>query len=1013
MGSSGNYTNGQPSQFGKPGRYQTFSSSGQYRNGSDYYYPLKGAAAMVVSSQFVFISYSHSDTHFVDRLQKDLEANGVTTWIDKTGLKPGTNDWDETLRTALRAAEAVVLVASPNSRKSTTVKEEVKLAEMYRVVVIPVWAQGRDDEFMESIAMGLGLGGMQYCDARGDRYDAAFHELTRLLQSKITLDPPSPPEPTPSPQSTPLPTPQTPPQTRAEARNPYKGLDSFKMSDSGDFFGRDKMISDLIGDVNTLVQAEPRGLSPERMVAVVGPSGSGKSSVVMAGLLPKLQAGALPGSNRWIYLDPIVPGVHPIEALAATLCRQLPQRSLQSLLVDLRDDETRGLHLLACGISRDLGAMVVLMIDQFEELFNLTSDEQERVQFIDLINTAITESHGPVIVLLTLRADFYDRPMQYRELYQLIQHHQRSILPMNLDELREVIEKPAALPDVRMTFEGPLVGDLLFDFGKEVGGLPLLEFTLDQLFRRRSGHMLTEQAYTEIGGVRGALKKQAEDTYLGFPTEEYREMARVLFLRLIDPGRTEQDTTRRRATQQELSLPDAHRAQILREVTNAFVKARLLVEDTHEGRNTVEVAHEALIREWPRLRDWLRESRDDIRLQQNISEDTAEWLKSGKEEDRLYRGAVLNEAQDWLQRGEPSTDELAFIQASVAARDAAAQRDITLQKEREAMRRRNRTLGFGLIGAVALLLIISLGLGLFAVNANLQDSRDKLAASRVLLDSTFIVTNTSDNANTQGSLRYEINHATDGSSVAFKKGLTGTIVLHSELILNKNIAINGPGQSRMTISGNNSHRIFDIGNNIAVTISNLTITDGYAFDPGGDSGLSDGSGAGIYVGDQDLNPSQGSYEYSTVTLLNLTITNNIADDYGGGIMNQGILSMFNCTITSNKASYGGGLAVSDHGYTLLNNSKVVSNTASTDGGGIYNGYAVYTSGNSYFDLYHSTVSDNHAEHGSGIWIDSSVDAQCDRHGETVSANTSSISGTADDYYDNAAAVPARFQCTQY
>jgi predicted outer membrane repeat protein len=517
--------------------------------------------------------------------------------------------------------------------------------------------------------------------------------------------------------------------------------------------------------------------------------------------------------------------------------------------------------------------------------------------------------------------------------------------------------------------------------------------------------------------VRGALKKQAEDTYVGFPTEEYREMARVLFLRLIDPGKTEQDTTRRRATEQELSLPDARRTQVLREVTNAFVKSRLLVEDTHEGQSTVEVAHEALIREWPRLRDWLRESRDDIRLQQSISEDTAGWLKSGKQEDRLYRGAVLNEAQAWLQRGEPSRDELAFVQASVTARDMAAQRDIISQKEREAMRRRNRTLGFGLIGAVALLVIISLGFSLFQINESRASIQQQLASSRHLLasTSTSFVTNTSDNANTQGSLRYEIDHAPDGSSIAFLKGLSGTIVLHSELILKKSIAINGPGTSRIAISGNSSHRIFDIGDNIAVSISNLKIENGYAADngSGGTSGPSTGSGGGIYVGDHDLNSSQKSYEFSTVTLLDLTISNNVADDYGGGIFNQGILSLFNCTISNNRAADGGGLAVSDLGITTLSNNKIVSNTATTDGGGIYAGDAIYTSGTPYFDLYNSTVSGNHAEQGGGIWVDTAEGVLCDSHGETVSGNTNPITGAADNYYNKADSVPASFSCQRY
>jgi hypothetical protein len=198
----------------------------------------------------------------------------------------------------------------------------------------------------------------------------------------------------------------------------------------------------------------------------------------------------------------------------------------------------------------------VLLIDQFEELFTQTPSEDERRRFIDLLVTATTEPHGPLIVLLTLRADFYDRPMRYPRLHQLMQDHQISVLPMTLQDLREGIEKPAALPDVRLTFEGDLVGDLLFEVQNQVGALPLLQFTLDQLFQHRNGCQLTLFAYRELGGVKGALKKQAEKTYTALPSEEHRKLARALFMRLIDPGITEQDTTRRRAALSELSLAE-------------------------------------------------------------------------------------------------------------------------------------------------------------------------------------------------------------------------------------------------------------------------------------------------------------------------------------------------------------------------------------------------------------------------------------------------------------------------
>ncbi len=267
----------------------------------------------------------------------------------------------------------------------------------------------------------------------------------------------------------------------------------------------------MIGEFTDILEekliAEKKSNPDARLLVVVGPSGSGKSSVVMAGLLPALQTGSLPGSKQWVYLDPIVPGKYPIQSLTEALWAQLPTITPSQIRATLEDDSTRGLHLIAAFLARQQGKKVVLVVDQFEELFTQTTNEHERRRFIDLLMTAITDPQGPVILILTLRADFDDRPMQYPALGKLLEAHRRPVFPMELEDLRAVIEKPAKVPDVQLTFEGDLVGDLLFEVQGQVGALPLLQFTLDQLFQQRSGHLLTLKAYQEIGGVKGALAK--------------------------------------------------------------------------------------------------------------------------------------------------------------------------------------------------------------------------------------------------------------------------------------------------------------------------------------------------------------------------------------------------------------------------------------------------------------------------------------------------------------------------
>ncbi len=603
-----------------------------------------------ITRQRVFLSAAPADAAFADRLTTDLEARDIVVWSEQHTPAEKEADPEERVQQAIRAAQAVVLVVSSQARSSRIVREHLRLADLYQRRLILVWVG--DEE--HTPATPPGWRETVWVDAHATHYAAALEAIEVTLGQR-------------RPVSALLGSPGTAAEEApGEPRNPYKGLHAFTAQDAGDFFGRERLIDELVKDIAGIVASEQPTGDAGRLLAIVGPSGSGKSSVVMAGLLPRLQHGALPGSEAWVLLSPMVPGKHPIEALGLTLTAHFPDRSFTSIREDLQDDATRGLYVLAMQLAKQRENKVVLLVDQFEELFTQTESEDERRRFIDLLLTAVSEARGSLVALLTLRADFSDRPMHYPDLGHLIDRYRRTVFPMEIEDLRATIEQPAALPDVGLTFEGNLVGDLLFEMQGQVGALPLLEFTLDQLFERRSDHHLTLSAYREIGGVKGALSQHAEKTYAALPSDEHRRLARALFLRLIDLGTTEQDVTRRRAALSEFSLADVTTTRLLRETADAFIAARLLTTNEVAGTTTIEVSHEAVIREWRRLAEWTREGRADIHLLQVIREDAAEWRRYGQSVDRLYRGTQLAEALAWRERSLLSLDEEAFLQASAA-----------------------------------------------------------------------------------------------------------------------------------------------------------------------------------------------------------------------------------------------------------------------------------------------------------------------------------------------------------
>jgi Novel STAND NTPase 1 len=472
------------------------------------------------------------------------------------------------------------------------------------------------------------------------------------------------------------------------------------------------------------------------------------------------------------------------------------------------------------------------------------------------------------------------------------------------------------------------VGDLLFEMRGQAEALPLLEFTLEQLFERRCGHQLTLEAYQEIGGVKGALVRQAESTYMSLPSEEHRRMARVMFLRLIEPGATEQDTTRRRAARSELLLADPKETVLLEEVSEAFIRARLLTSNTVAGTSVLEVSHEALIREWPRLASWLHEAREDILLQQTISEDATNWQARGKQKGRLYRGSQLVEAQAWAKRNSPSQTEVAFLRAS-----------------------QRRRIQFGIsVLAIVLVLLATAGLaGWLSLHLPPDPTQ---------------VTNLQDSGT--GSLRWAIESAPPGSTITFDASLQGTLRLTDGLHISKQLFIRGPGAGRLTLNGNPINNFaVTVTPTSSVTINGLTFTSSSLFNAGTltliNSTISGNANSGnlysLYGGGIDNN--------GTLTLINSTVSGNRTDGSGGGIYNNhlGRLTIISSTISGNLADTGGGGISNDGGTLTLINSTISDNIAQGSGGGILNGSTGAQTEMIFCTIYGNTSN----ESGGGIW----------------------------------------------
>lgn len=451
---------------------------------------------------------------------------------------------------------------------------------------------------------------------------------------------------------------------------PFKGLHFFDVADAHLFFGREVLTSRIIEHLN----------DGDRFLAIVGASGSGKSSLVRAGVVATL----LPETGWDIHI--MTPTADPVTAL----CRSISSDSgVTTDIAILRDAMYEDDHALFRFVEHSTSEcdQLLFVVDQFEELFTLCRDAREQRVFLDNLLNAVT-APSPVAVVIALRADFYHHCAEHELLRKAIESHQMYIGAMTYEELCYAIVRPAQSNN--WSFEPGLVDLMLEDIGAvphrppEPGALPLLSHALLETWKRRQGRTLTLRGYAEAGGVRGAIAQSAEAVYRALSPDR-QAIARNIFLRLTEFGDVLMNTdsalyTRRRVPLEEMHPTPTAESEI-QMVLDTLVQARLVTVE----RDAIEVAHEALIREWPTLRTWLEADLEGLRIHRHLTEAAQVWVDGGRLTGDLYRGTRLAQVEEWAQaeNRELNTLEDEFLKASKhemerieAERDAQRQREL-------------------------------------------------------------------------------------------------------------------------------------------------------------------------------------------------------------------------------------------------------------------------------------------------------------------------------------------------
>jgi WD40 repeat protein len=662
----------------------------------------------------VFVSYSRKNKTFAERLARDLSDAGLDVWVDWRQIQGGEL-WQQEIYKGIDRSEILVFCLSPDSIVSEWCQREVLTAREKGRYIVPVMAVSALDILKQTSALSW-LADVHFINF-ADGYEAAFPELLDALPGMRRVG-------------------VYDDTDVANIPNPFKGLEAFQQTDAQFFFGREELIAKSLKILGQDRQT--------RFLAVVGASGSGKSSLVRAGVIPAVRAGQLPGSDTW-RVAIFAPGATPTEALATRLLPLLPtENPTENLLAVV----TQRLHQspdnfdgVTAAILKDAPpeARLLIVVDQFEEVFTRAS-EDERDAFLKLLYRAVTAQGGKTQVIITMRADFFGRLSAYPNLAELFEQENMVIATeMTPANLLRSIEGPAQA--VGLVYDPGLTERILDDVRRQPGSLPLLEYALKELYERREGRRLTTAAYEAIGGVQRALAQHAEDIYSRLTPMQQALMRRVL-LQLVDVGENG-TATRRRVNRADLvfrGTDDSAVQEVIDLLTAAesrlLIASREIISSTDEHSqpvNWLEVSHEALINEWDRFKGWVAESAEDLRFGSELLAAAHDWDRGGRDVAYLLTGKRLARAEIWLETADASPIQRDFVQASLAEN----QRRTALEKEQQArelalQQQSARRLRY-FVAVLAVSLVIAAGLTLFALSsldrANQSAEREKQAAN--------------------------------------------------------------------------------------------------------------------------------------------------------------------------------------------------------------------------------------------------------------------------------------------
>jgi cell division protein FtsL len=501
----------------------------------------------------------------------------------------------------------------------------------------------------------------------------------------------------------------------SDADCPYLGLDAFGEDQHERFYGRERLLSQC---ANVLAE--------HSLLAVIGQSGSGKSSLVSGGLLPALKRNEFsqfPTSSSWTYLGPIVPGANPSQSLANALSESDPNLARTSPANEALGQDSSP---LLDGFPHDQS--VVVIIDQFEEVFTLCDNEEARDSFLKALVDFAQPAGTLHRIIITMRSEFETWMARNAPLYSLFAAGQLRMVPMSQEELREAIEKPAAA--VGLKFEHGVVDSLLRDTLGEPAALPMLQFALLKLWETRRHNRITLAAYEDLGGARLALANSAND-FFNKLVPENQETARRILLRMVRVGDgLEVHSQRIKLSAIYETGEDPNRIKfVISELINAHL-VRVTASDTPAAQ--IEVAHEALIRNWPTLLEWIQRKRTDLLTRRRLNEYASEWIRRNRAEAGLLDNELRREAERWIKSD--AAREFGFHEALPSLIDAS-QKQQQAEGERKAREvekkhKRRRALTFALLVASGSLLV-----GAILVNANVQRLKEQITRQRTEVES--------------------------------------------------------------------------------------------------------------------------------------------------------------------------------------------------------------------------------------------------------------------------------------